>query len=310
MIPKNYFWQPPNPPLMADKKIPLNFFQLNPITEPPTQDDVDKVTKVFENLPAVLTPIKLSESNLSFYGNVEKRGNYYFGSVVKNQVNNIPPSFDEVSQTFAALPLGANQGLGYPASFLYDPKYRIVMIESTKNGVGISMLLGLISSNCGILIQPSLVINPSSLQEFYGMTIISKFQVKVAKIESGSIFKTKKNTSLGEIIHTTDDTNTDTLEYTLTKTKRKDSLKRGKISTLLRSLLKYDDEREVKKLIVMGKADEESGSETIDFIEHRLHDFIIVEKQRLISSFNPDEHYQKLLAVYQGHDLSVYKVQA
>lgn len=299
----------------AKKRIALSFFQLNPDIENSNpvenSEELKKISEVFLTQPTATKPVKLSDSSVNFYGKVEKQGALFLGTVIKNQLSNIPPSYDEVAGIAAKLPLSSNEGLGYQTSFLYDPALRIIMIESVKNGVNVNVLCLLLQKNFDIPdIQASLVINPARLQEFYNMRVISKFQVKVARLEQGTIFNTKKNSSIGQIIHSADDTNTDLLEYTLGVRKKNKSLKRSKISTLIRSFLRYEETDEVKKLLVTGKEEEEGHSNSINFIEQRLTDFVFVKQERLIETFEVKERYEKLLDVYNKHkpSLQIYKV--
>ena len=303
---------------MADKKIALNFFQLNPETENPDTDEhkeqLKSIGDIFTQLPTSFQSIHLSESRVSIYGNIEKNGSYYLGTLIRNQISSIPPSFDEAASKLTKLPLGDEQGLAYPTSFLYDPNVRIVMIESVRNGVSIGTFCSFLNKNFhnGDKVHPSLVINPAKISEFNNMTMITKFQVKIARIQSGTIFNSKKNTSIGQIIHSSDNTNTDTLDYALSVRKKSSSLNPSKIRNLVNSFLKYDDSKEVRKLIITGKEDEDSTSDTINFIDQKLEDFITVKKERLIESFDINDHYTKLLEVYSNHksSLSVYKVKS
>jgi len=299
---------------MNDKTIALNFFQLAPLNEnsdPTTRtEQLKQIADVFTQKVTSYLPIELSESRINLYGSIEKRGDYYLGTLVKNQISSIPPSYDDSSLKIAKLPLTDSQGLAYQTSFLYYPPARIVMIEHVKNGVSVKTLCDFIEKNFTVdSIEPLIVINPSKLQEFYNMSYIAKFQMKVSRLENGSIFGANKKTALGKIIDTADETNTNTFEYTLTARRKTGSLKRGKISSLLRSLLKYD-EKEVNKLQVVGRQEDEGPNELIDFIEHKLKDRISVQKTRLIESFEVNDHYDKLIAVFNIHRpaLTNYKV--
>jgi len=301
---------------MAVKRIPLNFFQLVPLEEENEKEagkaQLNAIKTVLATLPATFLPINLSESRVYLYGSIIQRNGLYFGTLLRNQVANIPPSYDETDAKLEPLPFSNTQGLAYQTSFLFDPTYRILMLESVKNGVGISTVCDFINLNYpNVSIQPALVIDPQKLQDFFNMTTISRFSVKIAKLESGSIFSNKTNTSLGQIIKSADKTNTDTIEYALTA-HRKNSLNKGRISGLVRSLLRYNDTEEVQKLLVVGKEDDEGRRESIDLIDQKLRDSIEVERVRLISTFPVDEHYLKMEQTYATHKphLSIYKTKA
>lgn len=301
---------------MPEKNVNLNFFQLNPIDESVDADEYKKeikaIAEMFNSPPTKFAQINLTEFHVNLYGNIEKQGDYFLGTLIKNQISSIPPSYDESTSTLAPLPLADHQGIAFSTSFLYDPSVRIVMIESVQNGIGIHLLCSFLNRNFKIpRIEPSIVINPSKLQEFLSMTVVSKFQVRIAKLQSGTIFSTKKNTALGKIIHSADETNTDYVDYALTA-RRSSTLKKSRILMLLKSFLKYEDTQEVQKLVVTGKENEDAESDTINFIEQKLRDYITVERHRLISSFEINDRYEKLLEVYHNHkpSLNVYKIKA
>lgn len=301
---------------MSDKRISLRFFQLVPTVEETEKDarikQLNAISTLFNAVPGTLRPASFSESRVYLYGNVVRRNGVVLGTFLRNQVSNIPPSYDETEALLQSLPFTDNQGLAYQTSFLYDPDNRILMLEVNKNGVGISTFCGYINQNFPtISIQPALVIDPQKLQDFYNMTTISKLSVKIAKLENGSIFNNRGKSSLGQIIRSADNTNTDTLEYALSARGGK-SLNRGKISGLIRSLMRYDDDREVQKLLVVGKEDDEAPREAIDLIDQKLQDSITVQRVRLISNFPVEEHYTKLEKVYAAHrpSLKIYKIKA
>jgi hypothetical protein len=137
----------------------------------------------------------------------------------------------------------------------------------------------------------------------------NKFQVKMARLENGAIFNSK-NRAIGQIIHAADNTNTDTLEFSLTVKKKYDTLSLSKIRNFVNTFLKFKDSEEVTVLKVSGRSDEDAGSETIDFIQQRLKDNFTVEKVRLNSSFSVKEHYDKMIVAYNKHrgGLKIYKL--
>lgn len=302
---------------MPDKRINLNFFQLNPVDEHAdpvvSAGQINQIETVFANLPAAPNPVILTESKVNILGQVENRNGIVLGTFIRNQTTGIPPSYDEANSAVSPLPLLDGQGLGYQTCFLYDPAVRILMIESTKNAIGMGVLCAFLQKNVNVpTLEASIVINPEKLQEFYDMTAIYKIHFKVAKLENGGVFKTNKNTSLGQVIHSADKTDTDTLEYTLTKTKRKDgaSLAISKMKSIVKSLLRFEDTREVKTLVISGRQDDDSPTDTINFIEQRLKDSITVPQVRLIANFNIQDHYNKMEVVYAVHKaaLNIYKI--
>ena len=184
------------------------------------------------------------------------------------------------------------------------------MIESVRNGVSIGGFCKFLTKNFDLPpIEAAVVINPQDMQKLYSFTTISKFHVKIARLENGNIFKDKKK-SVSQITDSADNTNTDILEYKLGVRKRKDSLSLTKIKSMVIDFLKYKETEEVQKLDIIGKEEEDGSFELIDFIKQRLRDKITIEKERLISSFQIHEKYEQLTTVYRKHkkSLQVYKL--
>jgi hypothetical protein len=307
-----YIWFLPKCNAMPEKTINLNFFQLVPesVDQENPNKQVQAIKNIFENIPAVFNSIPRTDGTVNLYGSIEKRGDLFLGTLVKNQTSDIPPSYDENNNDLQALPLGANQGLGYSTSFLYDPEVRIIMIESQRNGVSIGVLCSFLNHNFDVpKLDAGIVINPTEMANFLEMGSYNKFQVKMARLENGAIFNSK-NRAIGQIIHAADNTNTDTLEFSLTVKKKYDTLSLSKIRNFVNTFLKFKDSEEVTVLKVSGRSDEDAGSETIDFIQQRLKDNFTVEKVRLNSSFSVKEHYDKMIVAYNKHrgGLKIYKL--
>jgi hypothetical protein len=297
---------------MSEKTIYLNFFQLCPITEEEEdrKEQEKNLKSLFTNLPTSFIPIPRIDSSVSIYGDIVKSDGLFLGTLVNNQTSDIPPGFDETTGELEALKLELTQGLGYATSFVYDPEVRIVMIESVRNGVSIGSFCKFLIRNFDLPpIEAAVVINPSDLEKLYGFTSISKFHVKIARLENGNIFKDKKK-SVSQITESADNTNTDVLEYRLGVRKRKDSLSLTKIKSMVIDFLKYKETEEVQKLDIMGREGDDSASESIDFIKQRLRDRITIEKERLVSSFQIHDRYDQLTATYKKHkkSLQVYKL--
>lgn len=295
-----------------DKNINLNFWLLAPEKESPDAVEYTKqreeIKNVFNSPPASFQPLELFDSTVNVYEKIEQRGLYFLGTLIRNQIYDVPPKYDEQKLELSRLPVEVGQGLGYQTSFLFDPRYQIVMIESTNNCVGISTFCALLKKNFNLSVDPRLVIDPAKMSAFNKMGVITKFKVKIASLQHGDLLRTHKRSAVGQIIHSADDTNTDTLEYTLSVGKRKSALNRERIRGLVRVFSKYDEE-EIKTLIVTGKETDESDSNTIDFIQQKLRERITVDRPRINTTFNVDLHYTKLIEAYDRHpDLSVYKV--
>jgi hypothetical protein len=313
----SHLWLPPKLTAMSEskeKKISLNFFQLNPTIEnadPAIRaTELAQIANVFQNMPESFQPIELLESTINLYGSVENRNSFHLGTFVRAQTVNIPPDINLQNAELTPLPLNEGHGLGFPTCFLYEPATRIVMIESTKNAIGMGVFSAFLERN---FVVPSLdaafVINPRKLAEYGRMNVFTKLLVKVARIEHGTIFNTPKRAAIGQIIHAADNTNADILEYKIEKRGKGETLARSVVRQIVRSFTRYRDTDELKKLIVSGKEDDDSPVNTVDFIIQKLKDSITVRQRRLVESFEINEHYSKLIDVYKTHQaaLAIYR---
>lgn len=297
-----------------NKKINLNFFQLIPQT--PKQEEEEKkeqiiaIHEMFDDAPDSFRSVRRGDWTVSLYGKLHKKEGVFLGTLIHTQLNDIPPSYDRNVDKIARLPLEEGTGLGYQTSFVYDPETRIIMIESARNGVTINGFCAWVNTNFEIpLLDAALVIDPSQIEKVFSWNTIKKFSVKIAKLESGTIFKGKKK-SLGQIINSADDTNTGVLEYTIRADRGKgQSLALSKIRNWVRDFLTYKETDEVEQLIVVGQETEDSPREQIDLIKERLRDFISVRTERLNGSFQIDERQTLLTEKYKEHRklLKVYK---
>ena len=288
-----------------DRIINLNFFQLSPYRPKSEEDYKNKYKAIqegFSNLPDRFKSLRRVEDIVNLYGNIQvERAGYLLGTLVKTQMNNIPPRFDNDTQLLSPLELEDNQGLGYPTSFLYDPQTNIVMLESVRGAVGASAFCSFFHNNIKLpKLEPSLVINPVNIQDFYKMKTITKFEVRIARLENGSIFRENKKKSFGQIIDSADETNTNVLEYKLSAS-RNGSLTVDKIKDFVSDFLKVNDTEEVKTLKVTGKELDEDRLHPIDFIKQRLRESIVMEQQRLIGNFYIQDKYQKMEDAFNRH---------
>jgi hypothetical protein len=300
--------------MMHNKKITINFFQLCPEVESEEEKIAgnQELVKLFENIPTNFQSIVYDDSKVNLFDNLKNKRGLVLGTLIRNQISDIPPKYNDVSRSIEPLDLTHDQGLGYATCFLYDPSLRILVIESIRNGVGIATLCAFLEKNFNLTnkIEPNFVINPTDLARFYDMGSIKKFEVKIARIHGGSIFNQKKK-SINQITNAADQTDTDLLEYSLSVNRGHDTLSLSTIRNFVSSLLKFKGSDEVKAMKVTGKSFDSTTNDTIDFIKEKMVDSIFVERVRVVTSFNIEDHYDKLIDVYHKHkkSLQVYKKQ-
>jgi len=182
-------------------------------------------------------------------------------------------------------------------------------MESVRNGVSVLGLLGILANNVDLpKLDAATVINPAKMEEFYKMKYFKKFKVRIARLESGSVFSQKKKKAVMQVASSADNTNTDFLEYSLGVSKKGDSLNPAFIKNAVQGFLGFKDTEEVEVLEVAGKAEEDGRIEPINLIEHALKDRLSVDSVRLHGDFARDERFEQLIATYNNHKAALRRV--
>lgn len=253
-----------------------------------------------------------SSGPISVIADISRNGKFIYGTLAHNQMNDLPPFLDTTTGETGELPLTDTQGLAHYTSFLFDPELQFVIYESKQNGVSLKSFLEFFELNYSLpAIESEIVIDPIEIQRLNKMSVIKKFYVKIAKIENGEIFNSKK-TSFKQIIESADGTNTNALEYTITSGRGRDgSLTLNKVKQMAKDLLKFKETEEVEKMVISGKETEEAPTDTIDFIANRVRIPIKVERKRFSTNFALKEKYDLLTEEYkklQPHLIKAYKL--
>lgn len=305
---------------MATKNITYNFFQITPKRNN-TILPKDIQACLFEILncdpSTTFKPLK-SNGKTYFMYKFEKQGTYFTGTIVCASSDNISGKVNLDTLDIERLNIGEAEGLEKHSTFLLDPQNNILVLE--KGGITSLQLCNYLSY-CSKLpkCDVALIINPSEIQKFYKMHRITKFSVRVAQIESGSIFSNNKEQPLpiDQVIESADGTNADELHYEIKTSSRKtqkNSLDKSKIANFIKSFLGFKETEEVTELKVTGEYLDEEGSNRIvplDLIKERLYDVFQIETDRHSSIFHIENKYQGLLRIYAKHRqslLNVYKI--
>lgn len=298
---------------MAIKKINYNFFQITPKRN--TASSPQEIQGELNNLVKITDfPTQHLTDRVLFMHEFKQSDTCFLGTLVLTQMNNLNGRVDYESKKISPLSLGTTEGLERHGTFLIDPRANILVIEN--GGISSSMVLNYLSYVSPMpKAEASLLINPSELQKFYNMHVITKFSVKIAKVETGSIFQNNNtdNLSISQVTESADDTNTDELDYTLKVSKSKNhenkSLNKSKIVNFVKEFLRFKETHEIKELKVTGEYNDHEGNNRIvplDLIEERLHDFIEIEKDNRNSTvFKIPEKYRLLELMYNRHKHSV-----
>jgi hypothetical protein len=251
---------------MAEKarKVKYDFFKLSI----PGYDEKN-VANIFGHKPEYYDKIVNGEGTEIHYHFLRNNDYLISGSLLNNHMVNIPGSFDGSKKQLARLPLTERQGLAYVTAFVFDRELNILMLQSTKNGVTLKGFCHFFELNCNIPeINTSIVLDPNKLDKYNSLTSISKINIKIARINSGSHFD-GRDKSLNELNRLADETDTNHLEYILLA-ERKKSLKISKIKEIVRNILAKKNNEHLEKLIISGKEEGDRGNSIIDLMHAKM----------------------------------------
>jgi hypothetical protein len=241
------------------RKIHYDFFQLNIIGS-----KNNSVFEIFEK--GHYKPLIKDGSPIEIFGNIEKKDGIYTGILIHSQMNELAPSFDTKIKKLNRLNLSDYEGLASPKCFLFDKKINILMFESGK-GISLNRFLEFFEFNLNIEIDASIVLDPEKIQKYERLDFISKIELRVAKVQSGELFKGEK--ALSDISKIAEDTNSNKVDYVL-HADRRGTLKMEVVRKMIKRLTNYRETAEVEKLKVTGREEGEHRSTFIDFITNRF----------------------------------------
>lgn len=300
-------------PAADSKTINVDFFRLEPTASYMDHGREESAKRFADGMRAIAIDHRFNELNreddqIYLYGSIKREGALILGTLVRKQTNDIPPSFD--GSITEQLPLADGQGLGYSTCFLFDPHINLVLIERPRNGVSITTFIKFLQYNFSELpkMDAATVINPADMKNFYKMDLLTRFQVRIARVENGRIFGGKGTRSVRQVAKSADKTRATMLDYTIGAPQRI-GLNFKKVRSMVEGFLGFNDDEEVQVLKVTGKVDGEVGPVyPIDFIEQRLRGKITIQRHRLQFSFQAEEKKQQLLTMYEGHRLGLYDI--
>jgi len=287
----------------------FEIFELDIKTE---DEEKTKFEHFLQNILADHIPV-YHDGNPIYLESFKKTGNFFYGTLTSSQMQEIPNVFDNVKKKSIKWDLEENQGLAHPTSFLYDIELSMLIYEAGKNGVLLNSFCEFFEKNYNIpYINTKIVVEPSEIEKLNKMVYIKSFQLKIAKIKNGRLFKTKEKKAVSEVMDLAKDTNSTVMECKMfSGRKKKNSLNVPIIKGMVNELLNYRDNKEVPILIISGRETEDDTTNILNFIANRIVLKFGLEKQRF-SNMNLQPKYdlleQKYKEIRQGL-LLAYKEQ-
>jgi hypothetical protein len=235
----------------------------------------------------------------SFALPIKQQQGFVLGTILSNQMSNIPSSYDKLEKKLTTLNIKPSQGLAHLTSFLYDPALKILMFQSNKNGASINTFCSLIESNiANVSIVPNFLLNPSDLQKLQEMTVIRKLFVK---IYNNGVPMNGVDKSVEEMVSFANDANNDYFEFAIVNTRNQSSLKVPKILGFVKSLLGKKEEQAIEKIEVKGKGDAEKKMRTLNLITNRLRPHINIKTTRFTGEHTINSIFIEMSSLYLKH---------
>lgn len=290
---------------MRTRSVNFDFFRLSVADKP-----APYLREVLSKPATSHRAVKKLTGQIISSGDFEVDNSLLLGTLVFNQMMDIPACFDIRTRRMHRLRMKDEEGLAHPTSFLVDLDLSILMFESKKGGVTLNAFCEYLESNYSIPgIATELVIDPQSLAAFRKMTEIHKFQVAIARVDNGHIFSDTKS-SFHQITRAADGTNFSALEYVISS-RRKPGLDTARVRGFVSDFLKYkgksEGRGELRKLVVTGREEDDGLSAHIDFIKNRLRESIDVPTGRWSSDLTLETKLNAMRQAYQRQKPILHK---
>lgn len=200
--------------------------------------------------------------------NVRARGHLLLGDIVKARMNDLPDKIDRTTCVPADLGLTANEGIGRHAHFLYDPHYRVLLLQRDRE-VRHPAFREAVASPIHAEFYLSLIFKRDAVNRLRRMRVFRKLSFKVARPQNPEALR-EIDPSAGHAIDILNEHGGYNVDIVVSVGKhRRAALNRESILRLATGLLgrRGDD---VRSIVVSGREDEEGPMEIIDLLEDRL----------------------------------------
>lgn len=285
---------------MAFKTINFDLFKLKLPADSPV-----KFKDLFESLSVNYIPMSKDSKTILRTIDFIDKGDWILGAIDNIQMTDLPNQTDVKTQETNPLNIPDTSGLSFPTCFLYDKELDMVAFESGKNKLTFNNFCAYFEYIHNIKeIQTEIVLDPVDYAKLANINYISKFSVKIVKLQTGTVFHSKKK-AVSNIIKAADDTDNSVLDLTLSSGLSRKSLKVSTIKNYITSLLSFKDSEEVTKIEINGREENEEHGTVLNFIENKVRFAIDVERKRNESENSIFEKLALLQTAYlkRRHDL-------
>jgi hypothetical protein len=200
--------------------------------------------------------------------NVRARGRLLLGEIVKARMTDLPDKVSRTTGVPADLGLGADEGIGRHAHFLYDGDRRTLLLQRDRE-VRHPAFRESVAVPAGADFILALVFKQDALQRLDQMRVLRKLSFKVARPQNADAFR-EIDASAGYAIDLLNEHDGLFIDINISVGRRKDvSLSREAVLRVVRGLFGRRG-AEVRKVVVSGREDPDAATEMIDLFEDRL----------------------------------------
>jgi hypothetical protein len=178
----------------------------------------------------------------------------------------------------APLPLAATEGLGEETSFLYRLEHSILVLQVNRNGVRAGAFADYFSRMGDVPVALDPVVDPQALERLDRMPVIRSFTFRVAAGDNLGHYRAAGRRFV-DAVRLAEQLNGVQIDVLVNRGHYRGSLDSGGVRELARRLLQIRrrNEREVTKLEVTGRMQEDGPPEVLDLLEHRVVNTVPIE---------------------------------
>lgn len=198
------------------------------------------------------------------------------GEIVRLRMNNLPVK-GSFSGNVEDINLADDEGIGEQTAFIYHPETSILALQSTQHGPSMMHFTRYFESiiNCSDCINLDLVLQKDAIKRLEKMQTVSKFKVRIAKVENMKMLATEEH-GVKEIIELSEYLEAPTIDVEISNGRSKENaLSVTKIKEMTQSLFRINknQSKTVKTLRISGSSNDNEKI-YIDLIKDRMRESV------------------------------------
>jgi len=286
------------------KSTKVNYYQLRVNTKGLDTLEITEIKKKFKKAVSfkdlIVPTVPQGDGNVSPMKTEEINTRYIAGALIYTQETNIPPKFNQTTQTLEAIDIAGFSGLGFDAVYFYDSENMILAIESKVPGPTLESFNTLLLSNFSLNAFEIIVVTSSNdYEKFINSLGVKTLEIKMLNLDA----KPEKKTTIKSVQEITDlidriDGNYIDMKISVGNERNK-FLDFNHIKRIADFALKTIGTKNEVTKFKLDIVDLDSGKvDPIDLITNRIFDTIKIEKVTTISKFSIKEKINQVEKYY------------